>query len=173
MKRIGILFGQERSFPHALVERINASRRRGRRRAGPDAASARQPERYDVILDRISQDIPFYRAYPEERRAQRHGGGQQPVLVERRREVLQQRPRPKIGVAVPKTVLLPSKEHPPDTTEKSIRTSPIPLDWDGIFEYIGFPAFFKPFAGGGWKNVYRVTNPTSSSPPTTRPASSS
>ena len=34
-----------------------------------------------------------------------------------------------------------------------------PLDWDGIFRYIGFPAFFKPYSGGGWKNVYRVTNP--------------
>ena len=31
-----------------------------------------------------------------------------------------------------------------------------PLDWEAIFDYVGFPAFFKPFAGGGWKNVYRI-----------------
>jgi biotin carboxylase len=34
-----------------------------------------------------------------------------------------------------------------------------PLDWEDIFEYIGFPAFLKPFSGGGWKSVYKVHNP--------------
>ncbi|MFP5286940.1 MAG: RimK family alpha-L-glutamate ligase, partial [Thermoanaerobaculia bacterium] len=34
-----------------------------------------------------------------------------------------------------------------------------PMDWDAIFDYVGWPACFKPFAGGGWKNVYRVANP--------------
>jgi len=32
------------------------------------------------------------------------------------------------------------------------------MDWEGIFNYVGFPAYFKPFAGGGWKNVYRLEN---------------
>jgi hypothetical protein len=30
------------------------------------------------------------------------------------------------------------------------------MDWQGIFDYVGFPAYMKPFAGGGWKNVYRL-----------------
>ena len=34
-----------------------------------------------------------------------------------------------------------------------------PLDWDEVFEYIGFPAFLKPYSGGGWKSVYKVDNP--------------
>jgi hypothetical protein len=34
-----------------------------------------------------------------------------------------------------------------------------PLNWDEIFDYIGFPAFLKPHAGGGWKHVYHVHNP--------------
>jgi hypothetical protein len=33
------------------------------------------------------------------------------------------------------------------------------MDWEGIFAYVGWPAFFKPFAGGGWKNVYRLNDP--------------
>ncbi|KAB2845834.1 MAG: hypothetical protein F9K45_03150, partial [Melioribacteraceae bacterium] len=65
----------------------------------------------------------------------------------------------KIGVPVPKTVLLPSNQHPPDTNEFSMRNLEYPLDWQSIFEYVGFPAFFKPFAGGGWKNVYKLDNP--------------
>jgi hypothetical protein len=64
----------------------------------------------------------------------------------------------KIGVAVPRTVLLPSNQPPPDTNDKSFRNLDYPLDWEGIFNYVGWPAFFKPFAGGGWKNVYRLHN---------------
>jgi glutathione synthase/RimK-type ligase-like ATP-grasp enzyme len=34
-----------------------------------------------------------------------------------------------------------------------------PLNWDEVFAYVGFPAFLKPFSGGGWKSVYKVTSP--------------
>jgi hypothetical protein len=27
-----------------------------------------------------------------------------------------------------------------------------------VFAYVGFPAFLKPYAGGGWKHVYKVHN---------------
>ena len=33
------------------------------------------------------------------------------------------------------------------------------MDSEAIFSYVGFPAYFKPFAGGGWKNVYKLNNP--------------
>ena len=62
----------------------------------------------------------------------------------------------KIGVAVPKTVILPSNQHPPDTSSASFTNLAYPLDWEAIFDYVGFPAYFKPFAGGGWKNVHRI-----------------
>jgi len=62
-------------------------------------------------------------------------------------------------VAVPRTVLLPSNQPPTDTNDKSFLNLGYPLDWEGIFNYVGWPAFFKPFAGGGWKNVYRLHNP--------------
>lgn len=63
-----------------------------------------------------------------------------------------------LGIPVPKTVLLPSKARPDNTTEKSFRNLVAPLDWEYIFNYIGFPAYMKPHDGGGWKNVYRVKN---------------
>jgi glutathione synthase/RimK-type ligase-like ATP-grasp enzyme len=47
---------------------------------------------------------------------------------------------------------------PPDTNQISFRNLAFPLDWESIFGYIGFPAYFKPFAGGGWKSVYKVNN---------------
>jgi hypothetical protein len=64
----------------------------------------------------------------------------------------------KIGVAVPRTVLLPSHEVPTDTSDNSFRNLAFPLDWEAIFAYVGWPAYFKPFAGGGWKNVYKLNN---------------
>lgn len=61
-----------------------------------------------------------------------------------------------VGVPIPKTAILPSYKLPTDTTDKSFSNLAYPLDWDGIFNYVGFPAYMKPYAGGGWKNVYRL-----------------
>jgi hypothetical protein len=63
-----------------------------------------------------------------------------------------------LGVPVPKTLLLPSKARPDDTNENSFRNLSM-FDWQKAFEKIGFPAFMKPHAGGGWKSVYKVDNP--------------
>jgi hypothetical protein len=65
----------------------------------------------------------------------------------------------KLGVPVPNTVLLPSHNRPDDTTDMSFRNLKYPTDWERIFDYIGFPAYMKPHAGGGWKSVYKVTSP--------------
>ena len=64
----------------------------------------------------------------------------------------------KVGIHVPKTVLVPSKNNPPDTSERSFRNLRFPLSWEATFEHIGFPAYFKPHAGGGWKSVYKIEN---------------
>ena len=160
MKRIGILFGQERSFPLALVDRIN--------RSGGDvtAEAARvggvgldSPKRYDLILDRISQDIPFYRAILKKAVLDGTIVVNNPFWWSADDKFFNNVVARRLGVAVPKTVILPSNQHPPDTTAESMTNLQFPLDWDEIFQHIGFPAFFKPYSGGGWKSVYRVANP--------------
>lgn len=62
----------------------------------------------------------------------------------------------KVGVPVPKTAILPSRDLPDDTTNDSFSNLAYPMDWDAIFSYVGFPAYMKPFAGGGWKHVYKL-----------------
>ena len=65
MKKIGVLHGKERSFPEALVSRINSKNIPGIM-AEPvkiDKVMQGEPSGYAVIFDRISQDVPFYRAY--------------------------------------------------------------------------------------------------------------
>jgi hypothetical protein len=161
MKRIGILFGQERSFPYALVDRINRLADTGVTaepvRVGGIALET--PKKYDLVLDRISQDIPFYRAVLKKLAFDGTIVVNDPFWWSADDKFFNNVVAKSVGVAVPKTVLLPSNQHPPDTTGESMTNLVYPLEWEEIFSYVGFPAYFKPHSGGGWKNVYRVTSP--------------
>src|SRR5262245_54433635 len=161
MKKIGILHGKESSFPEAFVERVNAKNVKGvvAERALVDELMQGEPTPYAVIIDRISQDVPFYRAYLKNAALNGTAVVNNPFWWSADEKFFNNCLATRIGVAVPKTVLLPSKDHPTDTGPKSFRNLSYPLDWDAIFGYVGFPAFFKPFAGGGWKSVYRLANP--------------
>jgi hypothetical protein len=162
MKKIGILYGQERSFPEALIQRINEK--------GIDGISA-EPVKIDkvvqgencgyaVIIDRISQDVPFYRAFLKNAAATGTHVINNPFWWSADEKFFNNvLAVTRLGVPVPKTVLLPSKEHPDDTSPASFSNLAYPLDWNGIFDYVGWPAFMKPHAGGGWKNVYKVGTP--------------
>jgi hypothetical protein len=61
-------------------------------------------------------------------------------------------------VATPKTVLLPQKDYMEGIVSESLRNLEFPLDWQGIIDYVGLPAFLKPFDGGGWKNVSKINS---------------
>lgn len=160
MKKIGVLFGQERSFPMALVERIN-SRNLENIQAEPvriDKVMQGNSYEYSVIVDRISQDVPFYRAYLKNAAICGTAVINNPFWWSADEKFFNNALAVKIGVPVPKTVILPSRDLPPDTTDQSFSNLAYPLDWEGIFNYVGFPAYMKPFAGGGWKNVYKLHN---------------
>ncbi len=160
MKKIGILFGKENSFPPALIERINSKNIEGIV-AEPviiDKVIQAAPTDYAVIIDRISQDVPFYRAYLKNAALGGTAVINNPFWWSADEKFFNNALSEKIGITVPKTAIFPSHHRPDDTDENSFRNLALPLDFDGIFEYVGFPAFFKPFAGGGWKNVYKVYN---------------
>ena len=114
---------------------------------------------YRVIVDRISQDIPFYRAYLKN--AELHGTivVNNPFWWTADDKFFNYALAHKMGVAIPPTVILPHHKHPPDTTDKSMRNLMFPLNWQQLFDYVGFPAFLKPYSGGGWKHVYHVHSP--------------
>jgi len=160
MKKIGILFGQENTFPQAFVDRVNSKKIKGIQAEPVSINKVQQGESsgYAVIIDRISQDIPFYRSLLKNAALTGTSVINNPFWWSADEKFFNNALATKIGVYVPRTILLPSNQHPPDTDENSMRNLNFPLDWEGIFEYVGFPAFFKPFAGGGWKNVYRLEN---------------
>lgn len=160
MKKIGILYGQETTFPPAFVERVNSKKESGIVAESLKVNKVIQGESigYDIIIDRISQDVPFYRAMLKNEAICGTAVINNPFWWTADDKFFNNALATKIGVAVPKTVILPSNQHPPDTNERSFRNLEYPLDWKGIFDYVGFPAYFKPFAGGGWKNVYKLNN---------------
>ena len=153
-ERIGILVGQEQSFPQAFIAKVNET-------PGFRAEFARvggTPERfvspYRVLVDRISHEVPFYRFHLK---AAALGGAyviNDPFWWSADDKFFGYSLAAKIGVTVPRTVMLPPEDYIPSIDPgKSLRNLEYPLDWEGIANYVGFPAILKPADGGGWKNV--------------------
>ncbi len=160
MKKIGILYGMERSFPEAFVERVN--------KMGPknihaepvsiDMVQQGAGDGYAVIIDRISQDVPFYRAYLKNAAISGTAVINNPFWWSADEKFFNNALAVKLGVPVPKTVILPSNEKPADTQDASFSNLKFPLSWEKIFAHIGWPAYMKPHSGGGWKSVYKLEN---------------
>lgn len=159
-KKIGILFGQENSFPQAFIDRINEKNIPGISAEFVKIDKIIQAESVDyaVVIDRISQDVPFYRAALKNMAICGTAVINNPFWWSADEKFFNNALAVKIGVPVPKTVILPSNQRPDDTTGESFKNLAMPLDWPGIFAYTGFPAYMKPFSGGGWKSVYRLEN---------------
>src|SRR5262245_322844 len=157
--RIGIIVGMEDDFPPQFIERVN-------KHAGFHADIVKLggiPEsyerHYDVIVDRLSHEVPFYRIFLKT--AMLHGTYviNDPFWWAADDKFFGYTLAAKIGVAVPRTLLLPQQDYIPaiDKT-KSLRNLIFPLDWEAIGRYVGYPAILKPAEGGGWKNVTKVNN---------------
>ena len=160
MKKIGILFGMENSFPGALVEHINARNIDGIQAEFVEVGAVRldKAPSYSVIVDRISHDIPFYRAYLKHAAINGTVIVNNPFWWSADDKFFNYTLAAKLGVAVPATVILPHKQLPEGTTDRSMRNLEYPLDWDSVFAYVGEHGFLKPVDGGGWRDVYHIHN---------------
>src|SRR5579863_226498 len=122
-KKIGVLFGMEDTFPWALMNAVNQLS------DGEFAGCAvsvsylgdRQVFDYAAILDRISHDVKFYRVYLKCAAARGTAVINNPFWCPADDKFFNNLVADATGVAVPKTVLLPPKEHPPGTQAKSFR----------------------------------------------------
>ncbi len=158
MKKIGVLFGPENTFPGALVDRINSLEIDGIRAEFVHVGGVRMaaPSGYAVIVDRVSHDLPFYRSYLKNALLTGTYVINNPFWWSADDKFFNYALAARLGVDVPRTVLLPHKQLPPQITSRSLRNLEYPLDWDSIFHYIGFPAYLKPHDGGGWRDVHYV-----------------
>ena len=158
-KKIGLLFGMEDTFPWALIDAIN-KKGEGKVQAGLVELSFLKDTQdfpYDLIVDRISHEVPFYRTFLKVAAAKGAKIVNNPFWWSADDKYFDNLVAMKMGVAVPKTVLLPHKQHPPNTKAKSFRNMRL-VAWDEVWNYLGFPIFMKPAYGGGWKDVYKCDN---------------
>jgi hypothetical protein len=158
MKRVGILVGREQTFPESIIRSINE---KGNGEVVAEMVKIGgirldEPKRYDLIVDRISHEVPYYRATLKRFALEGTYIVNNPFWWSADDKFFNYCLAAKLGVAIPKTVLLPQESYIKDITAESLRNLEFPIDWEGIVEYVGFPAFLKPFDGGGWKNVSKI-----------------
>src|ERR1700712_3295903 len=115
MKKIGVLFGMENTFPGALVERINSMDIDGVSAEFVEVGGVEmaKPCPYAVIVDRISHDMPFYRAYLKNAVLTGTQVINNPFWWSADDKFFNYALASKLGVAVPRTAILPHKKFPP------------------------------------------------------------
>jgi hypothetical protein len=157
VKKIGLIVGREWSFPPAFLEEVN------RRNAGVVAEYAKlggtrmnEPCEYAVLVDRISHEIPYYRAYMKNGLLQGAYCINNPFWWSADDKFFGASAITALGLASPRTLVLPCKDYIPGVVSESLRNLVYPLDWQAIVDYVGLPAILKDAWGGGWKNVYKV-----------------
>lgn len=158
MKRVGILVGREQTFPESIIKSIN-EKSGGKVEAEMVTIGGirlDEPRRYDVIIDRISHEVPYYRATLKRFALEGTYIINNPFWWSADDKFFNFALAAKLGVAIPKTVLLPQHDYVKDITSESLRNLEFPVDWQAVIDYVTFPAFLKPFDGGGWKNVSKI-----------------
>ncbi len=154
-KRVGLLVGREWSFPPAFIDEVN------RRDEGVvaefvsiGAVAMDQPCPYDVIVDRISHEVPFYRTYLKQCVLEGVAVVNNPFMWTADDKLFGAALITKLGVVSPKTVVLPNKEYIKGIVpHESLRNMQL-VDWEGVVREIGLPCILKDAHGGGWRDVY-------------------
>src|SRR5262245_16842513 len=111
-KRVGVLVGREWSWPPAFIDEVN------RRAAGVTAemvsvggVAMDQPCAYDVIVDRISHEVPFYRSYLKYALLAGCAVINNPLMWTADDKFFGATLITRLGLSSPKTVVLPNKEY--------------------------------------------------------------
>jgi hypothetical protein len=159
--KVGLMVGREFAFPPAFIHAVNElGRSRGVSAEMVSLGGTRmgEPARYRVIVDRISHEIEYYRAYLKHAVLEGTYVINNPFWWTADDKFFNYAVASRLGVAIPRTIVLPQKAYPADVdlAPESLKNLEYPLDWDGMLDYVGRPAILKPFSGGGWKHVYKV-----------------
>src|SRR3982751_3621913 len=136
MRRVGILVGRERTFPEALIAQINE---RGNGETVAEylkLGGIRHDDspRYDLVIDRISHEVPCYRATLKRMALEGTIIINNPFWWSADDKFFNYSLAQKIGVAVPRTVLLPQKDYMEGIVSESLRNLEFPLDWQAIVD---------------------------------------
>ena len=156
--RIGVLRGRENSFPDAFIAKVNEIGK------GVTAefvqlggTKLNEPVPYRVILDRMSHEVPYYAVYLKMAALQGTYCINNVFWRSADDKVFGYAVAEMLGIAEPKTVVLPEREPQDDVTAESLRNL-WPTDFTMYADYVGLPCIMKPAFGGGWKDVNKIAS---------------
>jgi len=159
MRKVGLLVGRERSFPEALMAEV------AQRNAGVEVVYARfdaprstDPLEYEVLVDRISHEVPCYQPFLKVAKLRGARTINDPFFRIADDKYFDVALAETLGVSVPKTVLLPSKDYESTIDAESLQHNMGLVDWEQIARELVFPMYIKPHWGGGWRAVTRVAS---------------
>ncbi|HLA79144.1 MAG TPA: hypothetical protein VJU18_16320 [Vicinamibacteria bacterium] len=154
--KIGVLRGRENSFPDAFIAKVNSMAK------GVTAefvqlggTKLNEPVPYRVILDRMSHEVPYYAVYLKMAALQGTYCINNTFWRTADDKFFGYAAAEKLGIAEPKTVVLPNRECVEDVTAESLRNL-WPTDFAMYLDYVGTPCIMKPAFGGGWKDVHKI-----------------
>ncbi len=156
MARVGIISGRE-AFTSALIDALNE-------RPGIEAEWCQIPPArlgvecpYRVIIDRLSHCFEYYQPYLKQAALSGTYVINNPFWFLADDKYFNYALAVRMGVAIPRTVLLPSKEYDERVLNPDdLHNLEHPLDWESILDYVGLPAILKPYDGYGWREVHKI-----------------
>lgn len=145
------MIGAETDWPDAFLEAVNSQQQ------GVTAELVKiggtflnEPCPYTIIIDRISNEIPYYRAYLKYAALQGCYIINNPFTWSAYSKFYGIALVQQLGLVSPRTVALPNKYiRLSDAGPDAFRNLAYPMDWAGIIDYVGVPAMFKDINSGG------------------------
>src|SRR5213083_2627372 len=146
-KIIGLLVGRENTFPGPFLDIVNQKGRADGITAelAVLGGTTELAEQYHAVLvDRISHEVPYFRAHLKSAALLGTAVINDPFWWEADEKFFECTLARRLGIAVPRTVVLPNKEYIPDIDHAaSLRNLAYPLDWDALVRHTGLPAVLK------------------------------
>ncbi len=158
-KKIGLIIGQEWDWPEAFMKAINEDDNNMTAELVKLGGTFMEELcHYDVIIDRISHEIPYYRAYLKYASIQGAYIINNPYTTSADGKFSGTALANHLGLNSPRTAILPNKQVDKDIAPSAFRNLKYPMDWQAIIDYVGVPAIFKDNLAHGRRGVYRVHN---------------
>ena len=137
-KKIGILVGREWSFPPALLESVASRSGVVAEYVKLGTPMAEEGAPYDLILDRISHEVDFYRSYLRHAELRGTRVVNSPHELDSLDRFVAASYASRLGIPIPPVALLPHRDYAPEIVhEESLRNLDYPLDWASLVERVG------------------------------------
>jgi len=167
-RRIGLSLGADICWPAAFEALVGEL---GPLRIGDDEVhvecerttvrpfSLREEPRYDLVIDRLTHWFHTQREWIKQLALQGVYVLNNPWAVQAMEKHTSYVAMMQLGFPIPETILVPPKEYATDGDwQVTVRKYNRMFDLAEIGKEVGYPAFFKPYDGGGWVGVSRVSN---------------